>query len=889
MKFIKKMGIYVLFSYKYHKQLILLISCICWLCIYVEAKAQKASQIKNFQINDSAEIVRSNQLVQQYYFKNEYDKAIEQANKAFIMADGANYEREKAKSLMYMGKAFRQKENYFESLKNLLKALRIYENLYDNNAMAEAVIEIAFLFQHQKAYVKANEHFNNAYNIYKKINEREKANKILEYTAKIYLLIGDNENAYKSYNTLLELKRSGKESDVFSIDTTQVIHLLNQLIDIELGTGNFKNAEQHSLELVKFYEHPSKIASLSTLYNNLGFISKRLNSIQQSFDYFNKSLALYEKNKKNLTDSSYVLFLENMGVAYANLKLYPKADEFFNKALKINQQLGNKAAIAKSYNYLATNYYINGDESKALEAVSTAISNANTVNAEEILLTSYRILEAIYIKDNSSKAKEYATQAERIRANIIERQQIAAQKVLEGNSYLETLEEELKQQIVSDEQNGLRFRKLSDESERQARENEKKRDSINLQVKEIAILRGEQQIREIALNNERLESEKAQQMLNLLRQKGNYEQQRLKLEIQVRAKEAQEEIQKQVIEEQKRKINDANLIQQRGITIIILGALVFLIVVVSLYITYRNNRSLKSKNVKIAEQSESIASQNQELEAQRNAIVEKNRILDLQNTKINESIRAAQTIQQAILPKHDILASTFADFFILYLPKDVVSGDFYWIEKIDNKVIIAVVDCTGHGVSGAFMSMIGSSLLDKITEKSHIIEPDMILNMLDQELKEMLGQDKHLSNEVGMDMAVCVISQDNENTEFFQLTFAGAGNSMYYIIPQIGKLEEAKGDSKSIGITSRKKLDFKYAKKELFLHRGSSIYFCSDGFLDQNNANKEKIGTLTLKKLLFENAGLPMEDQKQEFSTFLKDFQKDEPQRDDITIIGLRL
>lgn len=883
------MGKYLSFGYQHRKQLITLIGCLLGLCMYIGAEAQSLAQAKSFQPNDSSEIARNNQLAYQYYIKEQYDKAIEQAGKALRMAESTNYEREKAKSLAYIGKAFSRKENYFESLKNLLKALRIYENMYDNNAVAEITTEIAILSKHQKAYVRANEHFSNAYNIYKRINEREKANKVLEQIAQVNLILGDTESAYKAYNTLLEVARSGLETEKFSIDTVRTTQLLDKLINIEVSMGSFKSAEQHSLELARFYVHPSKIASLSTLYNNLGFIYKRINNIQVSVDYFNKSLALYEKNKKNIADSSYVVFLENMGIAYTNLNVYLKADEFFNKALKINQQLGNKVATAKSYNYLATNHHLNGYENKALETVSMAISIANTINAEEILLTSYRILAAIYKKDNATKAKEYTTQAERIKININEKQDIAAQKIVEGNSYLEELEDELKQQIAMEEQNLSKLRKLSEESERQARDNEKKRDSINLQVKEIAILRGEQRLKEIALNNERLESEKAQQMLNLLRQKGNYEQQRLKLEIQVRAKEAQEEKQRQVIEEQKRKINDANLIQQRGIAIIILGALVFLIVAVSLYISYRSNRSLKAKNIKIAEQSESIANQNQELEAQRSAISEKNRILDLQNTQINESIRAARTIQQAILPKHELLADTFAEFFVLYLPKDVVSGDFYWIDKIDNKVIIALVDCTGHGVSGAFMSVIGNSLLDKITEKTHIIEPDMILNMLDQELKEMLGQDSQLGNEVGMDMSVCVISQEDEHTDFVQLQFAGAGQTMHYIIPQIGILEEIKGDTKSIGIRSRKRPDFTYTKKELFLHRGSKIYFCSDGFLDQNNASKEKIGTPTLKRLLFENAALPMEDQKEAFSLFLKDFQKDEPQRDDITLIGLKL
>ncbi len=843
------------------------------------------AQPLHFQDKDSMEVVRNNSRVQQFYFKNKYDEVIDLAQKNIKMAESNHYEKEKAKSLLFLGKALREKKSYFESLKTLLKAQRSYENLYDENATAEIITEIAILFQQQKAYLKANEHFKIAYNIYKKGYETEKANRVLEYLAKIDFLLGNKESAYKSFVTLLDAKKEAGE-------VSQSIYFLNQLVEIDVADGNFKSAAQRYLELAKLYENPLQIASLSAVYNNLGFTYKRMNNMLQSVEYFNKSLSLYQKNKEKLSDSSSVIFLENIGVAYTNLKAHKKADEFFNNALKINQQRGNKAEIAKSYNYLAANHYISGNQIKALDAVNQAIINASTENSEEILITSYRILELLYKNDDDNQSQKYGKQAERLQVNLNKKRGAESQKIMDGNVYLESLEGELKQQIVSDEQNSSRFRRLTEETDRQARESEKRKDSIQLQMKEIEILRGEQKIRSIAYNNKILENEKAQHLLDLLRQKSNYEQQRLRLqntELQMQFQKEQDVRSKELIAEQAREIDNANRLQKYGLTIIVLGTLFFFGVGGGLYVTYRKNKELFMRNETIAKQSLSISQQNEELEAQQRYIEEKNKILALQNNKINESIRAAQTIQQAILPKENFLSTIFTDFFVLYLPKDVVSGDFYWIEQVGNQTIIAAVDCTGHGVSGAFMSMIGNSLLDKITETLPILEPNLILDMLDQEVKNTLNQENNVGNEVGMDMALCVIDRDTDNGDFFRILFAGAGQSMYYLVPQIGKLEEVKGESKSIGIVSRKKADFKYSKKELFLHKGSSIYLSSDGFPDQNNPEKNKIGTPKLKELFFENAGFEMHEQKQILSNFLLSFQKGEPQRDDITVVGIRL
>ncbi len=848
-----------------------LITVSCFLVCYVSNVHLVSAQVAA-QSADSVQIAQNNKIAHEYLLKNQYDKVISTANSNLALAENTNYDNEKKKIFLYLGKAFRQKKNYAESLKNLLKTLRICENLYDNELMAEVTLEIGRIFQQQKAYLKASEYFNNAYNLYKKNNQLEKANQILTNLAQIDLQLGDRANAYKHFSTLLEIVRQGEDEKV---DTSKIIFVLNKMAEIEIAEGDFKNASQRYLDLVKFYARPASVAELSTTYNNLGFVFKRQNNTTQSLEYFNKSLALFQKSNKKLPDSSYAALLENMGVAYTSVKAYESAEEFFKNALKVKQKMGKKAEIARIYNYLAANDYINGNESKAIENINLAIGLANSVNAEEILITSYKILALVYKEDDINKSKEYAEQANRITLNLDDKREFAMQKTINNNSYLEKLENDIKQQILVDEQGTVRFRRLSEEANKQLIENEKRGNDLKIKNQQIDILRKEQEIREIALNNEKLEGEKAQQLLDLMRGKMNYESQQLKLkdtELQVETQKAQEQQQKLVIDEQKRKIQDANRLRERGNIIIVLGSLFFIAVAIGLYFSYRNNLVLRNKNSKIAEQSKDIE--------------QKNKVLGSQNTKISESIRAAQTIQQAILPKEELLASLFADYFVLYRPKDMVSGDFYWVDNIKNKTIIASVDCTGHGVPGAFMSMIGNSLLDKITEKLHILSPDVILNMLDQEIKAIFNKEK-LGNEVGMDMAICVISKQEDAN--YQVLFAGAGQSIYYATPYDIGLIEIKGNSKSIGILSRKTPDFKYEQKEILLERGSNIYFFSDGFADQNNAKKDKIGSQKLRDLLFKYIPLSMQTQKENLENFFANFRKDEPQRDDITVIGIRL
>jgi serine phosphatase RsbU (regulator of sigma subunit) len=262
-------------------------------------------------------------------------------------------------------------------------------------------------------------------------------------------------------------------------------------------------------------------------------------------------------------------------------------------------------------------------------------------------------------------------------------------------------------------------------------------------------------------------------------------------------------------------------------------------------------------------------------------------IIKQNNQKMTDNIRYAQTIQNAILPSEDTMRNALkGELFILYRSKDIVSGDFYWFSHLPEykKSFVAVVDCTGHGVSGAFMSMVGNALLSEIVNQKHIFDTAEILNLLSDGVKIALRQDEKM-NDDGMDMCLCAIEPIDDTT--VKVIFSGAKRPLYVVRKATGTMETVTGDIKSIGGLSKNRKNF--SKKELILSKGDMIYLTSDGFAHQNNADRKKIGSAYFKKVLETNASLPVDEQKRALEKELDLFLTGVEQRDDITALGIRL
>jgi len=272
---------------------------------------------------------------------------------------------------------------------------------------------------------------------------------------------------------------------------------------------------------------------------------------------------------------------------------------------------------------------------------------------------------------------------------------------------------------------------------------------------------------------------------------------------------------------------------------------------------------------------------------------EKNRILEekvkertaeieAQKEEITSSIEYASRIQLAMLPMEDLFRNNFSDFFIFFRPRDIVSGDFYWIGEDDKSIYLTVGDCTGHGVPGAFMSTLGISTLNEIISNNKNLQANKVLNLLRSKTMKSLHQTgKEGEAADGMDISFCMLNRDRK-----KLQYAGAYNPLFII--QNGEVNEYKANRMPIGIYYGEEVPFtNYA---LSVEKGDSVYLFSDGFSDQfGGPDGSKFKKSNLKKLLSEIHHLPMAEQRNLLESELATWQGSLPQVDDITIIGVRI
>jgi serine phosphatase RsbU (regulator of sigma subunit) len=278
---------------------------------------------------------------------------------------------------------------------------------------------------------------------------------------------------------------------------------------------------------------------------------------------------------------------------------------------------------------------------------------------------------------------------------------------------------------------------------------------------------------------------------------------------------------------------------------------------------------------------EELHQSQEEIVAQRDSLEVKNHLLETYTSKINSSIKAAKMIQKAILPPKTKMKKLFEEYFVLFKPKDIVSGDFWWANQIDGKKYLIVADCTGHGVSGAMLTMIGSLSLDRIIRYLGITEPAAILTKLHEEVKTVLQQDETHNNE-GMDIAIIHWHYENENCV---LSFAAAKRPLFFA--HNGTIEKVAGSRRNIGGTIDSAKVFE--TKTFTFRKGTCLYLCSDGYGDQNDAQRNNFSERRLISLLQEIQNLPMEQQKEVLQAQLHAHMEGTEQRDDILVIGVRV
>lgn len=306
-----------------------------------------------------------------------------------------------------------------------------------------------------------------------------------------------------------------------------------------------------------------------------------------------------------------------------------------------------------------------------------------------------------------------------------------------------------------------------------------------------------------------------------------------------------------IIESQSSEISEKSAIIKLQTIIIIVGILSFIIISTLLALVYKINNKRKLNLIELKKK----------------------------NKHITDSLNYAKNIQNAILPDSKFFSSSFKDHFVFFIPKDIVSGDFYWSEEHLGRMYFAVADCTGHGVPGAFLSLVCSRTLSKVIKEDNIVEPSKILDAVSLELENFFSKNEHKIND-GMDISlICLDEAKNE------IIFSGAHNALLYI--KDGELNAIEGDKQPVGAYTYKKA---FTQKIINKNLADTIYLFSDGFPDQfGGPNDKKFSKKRFKELLMEIQELPMNEQQMKMEYEFFKWRGLVEQIDDVTIVGFKL
>jgi serine phosphatase RsbU (regulator of sigma subunit) len=323
-------------------------------------------------------------------------------------------------------------------------------------------------------------------------------------------------------------------------------------------------------------------------------------------------------------------------------------------------------------------------------------------------------------------------------------------------------------------------------------------------------------------------------------------------------------------QDKKDAIAEADKRKQRIITRSVGSGLVLVLVfagfiLFSLRITRRQKKLIEKQKIVVEEQKQLVE--------------EKNKMVEEKNKDILDSITYAKRLQDAILPPLSMIEKYLSESFVLYKPKDIVAGDFYWMERAGDTILIAAADCTGHGVPGALVSVVCSNALNRTVKEFKIYEPGKILDKVRELVLETFEKsESHVQD--GMDISLCCI-----NTKTNEAQWSGAFNSLWYI--QHGEMKELAADKQPIGETNK---PLPFNTHSLNLQKGDSLYLFTDGYADQFGGPKgKKFKYKQMQELLVTNATAPMAEQKKILDQTIEDWKGNLEQVDDILIIGIKI
>lgn len=632
------------------------------------------------------------------------------------------------------------------------------------------------------------------------------------------------------------------------------IDLLNQLFKIS-SSVNYDKALQYSLlalKISKKQSHTSEVVirKLSRSSNNVGIAYIQLAKYDLSLEHLLYSLEMAEEINDTLLMSNTI---NNLGALYGYKGDMEKAYDYFLRSAELCELSGDLESASGSYTNLAAIFFNDIEHhDKAIESYNKAMDISKKINNTNQIATLYSARAMGFrIEKKYKESLKYYQLAISIRVDEDDLSRLVSLYINMSSLYLHVnkrkeageyanLAIDIALELNSPDDIMRSYECLSDVQEKsgnmgKALENYKKsiewKDTIYTQASQNAMAE--------------------------MTAKYNFEKKEKENEI-LKQDAAINELE---IENQQKEVESSKIIMYSAVG----GGVLFLLLAFTLY----NRNKIKQKA-------------NDELLVANNSLTEAKDIIEEKNRDITSSIEYAQYIQQAILPKKEIVDECFDDSLLMLLPKDLVSGDFYWFQKFGKYSVLVMADCTGHGVPGGFMSMMGAEMLNQVLSDPEILDAGRALQEIDERIKNNLNQvgSKRQQND-GMDMALCIFNME-DNT----LQFSGANRPL--ILVRDGELAIIKPNKYGVGGL----LDFKkeFVTENLKIQKGDCYYMYSDGYPDQFGGPKnKKFMRKKLNNLLLEHSSSNMDQQEKAFLTAFNEWKGNVEQIDDVCLIGIRV
>lgn len=762
---------------------------------------------------------------------------------------------------------------YDNARNNYYKSIEIRKILSDLSGVALSYVNLAMVQRDISNFDNSLRTLRVAHELYQNLDDSSGIANVLSLSGGVFLRLNNYDSALTNYHNALALRTALSDSSQIASSYINLATLYKTKGDYDSSTVYFERA-------LRLQQRIGNSSAIAYTYLNLGGLYWDMKDYHKAIDNYIESLAIYESISDKMRTAS---VLENIGLVYRDLGNIDRSLDYHCSVLELYRTTGNKQRESIALNFIAGDYLSAKNYSKALDYYRQSLSIRENLGNKQLIASTCNSMGMVFKNlETSDSAHYYYRQALELYSDIGDLKNHAATlnnianlkwKVNQSDSARHYFEIALASRQIIMDQHGEGYTRLQFGQFLMENKNSHKAYQMGAEAYKIA-----QQI-----NDRTLQKETGLLLSQYFESQGNYKQAHHYYKIYNESLEAlnRDETIKRIadmeirFENEKRiqalerkqleiELKDSEIRQKNLRYYYMLGVILLLAgLVVSIFIAWRQ----KIRINKI------LKRQKQEIENQRDKIGE-------QNKKITDSIVYASRIQNAILPPDTLINKLFPSHFIFFKPRDVVSGDFYWMHSENNYNVVVVADCTGHGVPGAFMSMLGVSLLNEHVGQYSNFDSAKILGSLREKIRTNLHQTKHNdSSSDGIDMGVVII--DNTTNK---VCFAG-GNIPLWIYNN-NKINKYNSDRMPVGVYIGD--DQPFTNHYLQLEKGDTLYMFSDGFPDQfGGDNNRKLMMSGFMALLESIADQDIQKQPQLLEQQLQNWKKDNRQIDDILVVGV--